>query len=107
MDKTEIFTKLIHRIKDMHGTVMFIPMESSAEGLLIAKCDTDGNPVELNIGIRSELDFDKYIYNLAHELAHYYLHFDKVNTIKNENRADFEEQADRAAKMLLDVLSQE
>lgn len=43
---------------------------------------------------------------LAHEIAHSYLHYDKwdiMNTTKARNR-EFEEQADRAAKMLLDFL---
>lgn len=106
MDKTEIFTKLIHRIGEMNGYTMFIPMKSSADGLMIAECKRTGEPKELRIGIRGGLDFDGYLYNLAHELAHFYLHYDKGNMIKNHS-VEHEEQADRAAKMILDVLSQE
>lgn len=105
MDKTEIFTKLIHRIKEMNGYTMFIPMKSSSEGLMVADCKKNGEIKDLRIGIRGELDFDGYLYNLAHELAHFYLHYDKGDIIENYS-ADYEEQADRAAKMLLDVLSQ-
>lgn len=51
------------------------------------------------------MDFDNYIYNLAHELAHLYLHYDKGDTIKSDHHDEYEEQADRAARMLIDVLS--
>lgn len=106
MEKTEIFTKLIHRIREMNGCAMFIPMESNAEGIMFAECEVDGKPKELRIGIRGELDFDGYLYNLAHELAHFYLHHDKGDMIKN-HYIEYEEQADRAAKMIFDILSQE
>lgn len=106
MEKTEIFTKLIHRIREMNGYAMFIPMKSSAKGLVVADCKKKGVAEDFRIGIRGELDFDEYLYNLAHELAHFYLHYDKGNTIENHSE-EFEEQADRAARMLLDVLGQE
>lgn len=106
MDKTEIFTKLIHRIREMNGFAMFIPMNSNAEGIMTARCKRSGEPIDFSIGIRGELDFDGYLYNLAHELAHFYLHYDKGDMIGTHS-AEYEEQADRAARMILDVLSQE
>jgi len=60
---------------------------------------------EVRIGIRMGLDFDGYVYNLAHELAHYFLHYDKGDTISSEKHDEYEEQADRAAKMLLAALA--
>lgn len=60
---------------------------------------------EVRIGIRIGLNFDEYVYTLAHELAHYFLHYDKGDTITSEKHAEYEEQADRAAKMLLTALS--
>lgn len=44
-------------------------------------------------------------YVLAHEIAHGYLHKDKGNTIDSPKHAEYEEQADRAANMILDLLS--
>lgn len=41
--------------------------------------------------------------NIAHELAHAFLHYDKGD-ITSGNKAEYEEQADRAATMLLEVL---
>lgn len=48
------------------------------------------------------------LYSLAHELAHAYLHYDKgeLVNIDEKNMAPYEEQADRAVRMLLDVLGQ-
>ena len=47
---------------------------------------------------------DRINYNLAHELAHSYLHYDKGDTIHSERHAEYEEQADRAAEMLLELI---
>lgn len=60
---------------------------------------------DTRVAIRIDMDFDDYIYNLAHELAHLYLHFDKGNMMESDRKAEYEEQADRAAKMLIDVLN--
>ena len=40
---------------------------------------------------------------LRHELAHAYLHYDKGNIVDNKNQS-YEEQADRAANMLLETI---
>lgn len=56
------------------------------------------------LGIAQDLNIDRINYNLAHELAHAYLHYDKGDTIHSERHAEYEEQADRAAEMLLDLL---
>ena len=60
---------------------------------------------EVRIGVRIGMNFDEYVYVLAHELAHYFLHYDKGYTITSEKHEEYEEQADRAAKMLLTALS--
>ncbi len=46
-------------------------------------------------------------YNLAHELAHHFLHYDKgdILHIEESQRKVYEEQADRAARMLLKALT--
>ncbi|MDU5177117.1 ImmA/IrrE family metallo-endopeptidase [Clostridium butyricum] len=48
---------------------------------------------------------DRILYTLAHELAHGYLHKDKGNTVDSPKHAEYEEEADRAAHMILDLLS--
>lgn len=48
---------------------------------------------------------DRVAYTLAHEIAHGYLHKDKGNTIDSPKHAEYEEQADRAAHMILDLLA--
>ena len=51
------------------------------------------------IAIDCGMPIDDINYNLAHELAHFYLHYDKGDILNNDG--SYEEQADRAAKMLL------
>ena len=48
---------------------------------------------------------DRILYTLAHEIAHGYLHKDKGNTIKSPKHAEYEEQVDRGANMILDLLA--
>lgn len=59
---------------------------------------------EARIGVRIGMSFDEYVYNIAHELAHYFLHYDKGDIIESDKRIEYEEQADRGAKMLLAAL---
>lgn len=56
------------------------------------------------IAIKSEVCEEKKVYTLAHELAHYYLHFDKGNILEGCDHSNYEDQADRAASMLLDFM---
>lgn len=59
---------------------------------------------EARIGVRIGMSFDEYVYNIAHELAHYFLHYDKGDIIASDKHIEYEEQADRGAKMLLAAL---
>ena len=60
------------------------------------------------IGIRQSLPtIDDINDILAHEIAHSYLHYDKGDTINSNRHDEYEEQADRAARMLLDMLRME
>lgn len=79
--------------------VIFMDFESDAKGLMIG--NGDGT---FKIGLRKGLSENEATYTLAHELAHIYLHIDKGNTIESPHHAEYEEQADRAAKMLLDFI---
>lgn len=56
------------------------------------------------IGIRLGISLKEINYTIAHELAHLYLHYDKANTVKSSDHQRYEEQADRAAILILDVL---
>ena len=100
--KADVFTKLVHLVEVLGGEVHFVTFKSKSEGMMVADKDLSN----LIIGIRSEMDFDKYIYNIAYELAHYFLHFDKGNTITSGRHKEYEEQADRGAKMLLMALAE-
>lgn len=69
----------------------------------------DGRIKGKRIGIRQDMSIDDINYNLAHELAHLYLHYDKgtilSNAISKEKYQEYEEQADRAARLLLSAVS--
>lgn len=98
MDSGKIFEGLVHLARQHNVIVDFCPFESN-KGMLY------GDDKKMVIGIKMDMGFDEYVYSLAHELAHYFLHYDKGDTIKSEKHKEYEEQADRAAKMLLDALS--
>lgn len=57
------------------------------------------------IGIDSKLNIEDSRYTLAHELAHLYLHADKGDTIRSPLHKEYEEQANRAADLIIDLLS--
>ncbi len=89
---------LMHLAENEGISVRFVPFKAYNGRLKQVK-------EEVRIGIRIGMNFDEYVYVLAHELAHYFLHYDKGDTINSEKHAEYEEQADRAAKMLLTALS--
>lgn len=94
MDQGKIFERLLRLANSKGVIVRFCPFQIY-EGRL------KGN----RLGIAQDLSIDKINYNLAHELAHAYLHYDKGDTIHSERHAEYEEQADRAAGMLLELAS--
>lgn len=57
------------------------------------------------IYLSNSMSKEKEVFVLAHELAHGYLHKDKGNTIKSPRHKEYEEQAHRAAELILDLLS--
>lgn len=86
--------------RDKGINTAFKPLQAN-DGLIICK---QGKRF---IAIREALKEDKAkITNiLAHELAHYYLHKDKGDTINSPHHAEYEEQADRAAMLIMDLLA--
>ena len=93
MDRGQIFEKLLHLAVGRGITVRFLPLQAS-EGRL--KGD--------RLAIAQDLNIDKINYNLAHEIAHSFLHYDKGNMIESPKREEYEEQADRAANMILEII---
>ena len=94
-DKGNIFATLMHLATSKGIIVRFVPFEGVDARL-------KGN----RIGIRQSMQsIEEINYNIAHEIAHLYLHFDKGDTINSDKHDQYEEQADRAAHMILDLLS--
>lgn len=93
MDQGKVFEKLIKISGKADMQVKFIPFKANYGHL-------NGD----RIGLYNDMSIEKINYTLAHELAHHFLHFDKGDTINSEYHEDYEEQADRAAKMLLQAL---
>lgn len=94
MDKGEIFAILLNMAVKKGVIVKFAPLQGS-------KGRIAGN----RLAIKQDMSIDDIIYSLAHELAHVFLHYDKGNTIDNVKHIEYEEQADRAAKLLLFAIS--
>lgn len=98
MDNGEVFVKLMHLATRNQIAVKFVPFTVSYARL-------KATPQGMRMGISQNLQTIEDInYNLAHELAHAYLHYDKGDTINSVMHEQYEEQADRAAKMLLDAI---
>lgn len=94
-DKGEIFEKLIHVARKNNMKVKFFPQFS-----YYGRIQGD------RIGLASDVSIDQMNYTLAHELAHLYLHREiNVMDAPETDKAAYEEQADRAARLLLDALS--
>ena len=93
-DTGKIFETLVHLAVSNGITVRFAPLKAS-----YARLNNDRIALSDSLG-----SIDEFNYNLAHELAHFFLHYDKGDTIKSERHAEYEEQADRAAGMLLKAL---
>lgn len=94
MNSGLVFERLLHIAQKNNMQIKFVSFEASNRRL---KGD--------RIGIRMDMTMDDINYTIAHELAHLYLHHDKGDTILSINHEEYEDQADRAAKLLLDAVS--
>lgn len=56
------------------------------------------------IAIRKYQMFEKVVYEAAYELAHYFIHYDQGNMIDNPLEKDYNDQAERAAFMMIRML---
>lgn len=65
----------------------------------------DGRLRDKRILIREGMSTTKTIYALAHEIAHAALHFDKGDTMNSPKHDEYEEQAHRAAMLIIRAMS--
>lgn len=93
MENGKTFEKLIHLARKKGIAVKFAPLQYNYGRL---KGD--------RIAIANDIGIEQMNKTLAHELAHAYLHYDKGNIIQNDG--SYEEQADRAAEMLLEMATE-
>ena len=94
VEKDSVIAELVELGSRKGLEIILMPFESNLRGLLCGEV----------IAIRKGLSIQDMRYTLAHEMAHAYLHSDKGNTIFSEKHSEYEEQADRVAMMLLDLL---
>lgn len=91
-DSGKVFESLVHLAVSNGITVRFAPLRASHARL-------KNNRIALSESLET---IDEFNYNLAHEISHCFLHYDKGEILGDKA---YEEQADRAAKMLLEALS--
>lgn len=56
------------------------------------------------IAVRKNIEFEKVVYELAYELAHCFIHYDQGDMINSPLSKDYNEQAERAACMIIRLL---
>jgi len=97
-DTGKVFEGLVHLAVQNGITVRFAPLKASYARI-------KGDRIALNQELGTIEDFN---YNLAHELAHAYLHSGNGDitpgAVDDEALAQYEEEADRGARMLLEAL---
>lgn len=95
-EEAEIFEKLLR-----------VALGSGIRGIMIYDFEPDTRGVLLGdvVGLNGKMILGQINKTLAHEIAHYYLHYDKGNTLEAKRHAEYEEQAERAGKMLLEALA--
>ena len=57
-----------------------------------------------NVAIRKQHLFEKVVYEVAYELAHYFIHYNQGDLVKSPLQKDYDEQAERAAFMMIRML---
>lgn len=92
MDNGKVFEELIKICRTKGMLVLFAPFKANY-----------GMVRKERIGIANDMNLENINKTLAHEIAHSYLHYDKGDIVENKDTG-YEEQADRAADMLLDTI---
>lgn len=94
MDKGKIFEDLVHMTVSNGIEVWFAT-------LMVSSARIKGNSIALGQKLETIDDFN---YNLAHERAHFFLHYNKGNIFASRDSSKYEQQAGRGVKMLLEAL---
>lgn len=90
-DSRKVFERLVHLANQKNISILFADLQAY-----------DGRIKGNRLAVRSSLPgINEFNFILAHELAHAYLHYDKGDITETK---DYEEEADRAAMLLLDAL---
>lgn len=77
------------------------------QGIILKLKSIDGYASVLKgkrIAIRKYQMFEKVVYEAAYELAHYFIHYDQGNMVESPLEKDYNEQAERAAFMMIRML---
>lgn len=56
------------------------------------------------VAVRKNQMFENVIYEIAYELAHYFIHYNQGNMVRSPLRKDYNEQAERAASIMIRML---
>ena len=77
------------------------------QGISLKVKDTSGCTSILKgnrIAVRKHQLFEKVVYETAYELAHYFIHYNQGDLINNPLAKDYNDQAERAAFMMIRML---
>ena len=96
-DKGKMLERLIHLAHANGIKVAFVPFQGN-DGLIKSTAN------QTRIGLRADMGIDDYLFVLAHEIAHFFLH-NGINVKDSCREKEYEEQANKAAKMLLQAIS--
>ena len=88
-----VFKNLL-ALADEQGITLKLQDFKSFSSILHGKC----------IGIRKQQLFEKVVYEAAYGLAHYFIHYNQGNLVKSPLQKDYNEQAERAAFMMIRML---
>lgn len=92
MDNGKVFEGLIKICRANGMKVLFAPFDGYY-----------GRLYNKRVGIANDMSLEDINKTLAHEIAHAFLHYDKGDIVDNKD-SSYEEQADRAAAMLLNAI---
>lgn len=94
VDKGEIFSVLIKIAYQNNIKVLFTDLKAS-----------NGRILNQRIVIRAGMDIDSINSNLAHELAHYFLHYGKGILWESPLNEIYEAQASEFANIILGIIN--
>lgn len=89
MNKGKQLETLVHFATGIGCHVSLVPLQYN-----------DGRVKGKRIGIRATMSIDEYVHNIAHELAHIYLHTGEVSADDKEK----ETQAENVADLIVGIL---